>query len=37
LYSIFVAKKIIAQGKLLVPEEARVDLKVISEVAEDIV
>jgi YQGE family putative transporter len=37
LYSIFVAKKIIAQGKLLVPEESRVDLKVISEVAEDIV
>lgn len=36
LYSIFVAKKIIAQGKLLVPEEARVDLKVIAEVAEDV-
>jgi YQGE family putative transporter len=37
LYSIFVAKKIIAQGKLLVPEERIVDLNVLSEVAEDTV
>ncbi len=37
LYSIFVAKKIIARGKLLSPEEPTVDLKVLSEIAEDIV
>ena len=37
LYSIVVAKKIIAQGKILAPEEALVDLKVINEVAEDLV
>ncbi len=35
LYSIFVAKKIIAQGKLIAPEEPEIDSKVLSEVAED--
>lgn len=37
LYSIVVAKKIIARGSTLSPEEPVVDLKVLSEVAEDIV
>lgn len=37
LYSIFVAKKIIAQGKLIAPEEPEIDSKVLSEVAEDMV
>ncbi len=37
LYSIVVAKKIIARGELLMPEEPVVDLKVLSVVAEDIV
>ena len=34
LGSIYVAKKIIAQGKLLSPEEGDIDMKVLSEVAE---
>jgi YQGE family putative transporter len=34
LCSIYVAKKIIAQGKLLSPEEGDIDMKVLSEVAE---
>ena len=37
LYSIVVAKKIIARGSILSPEEPVVDLKVLSEIAEDIV
>ena len=37
LYSIFVAKKIIAQGKLIAPEEPEIESKVLSEVAEDMV
>lgn len=37
LASVFVAKKIIAQGKLLSPDEVEVDMKVLSEVAEDTV
>ncbi len=34
LCSIFVAKKIIAQGKLLTPQEQKIDLKVLGKVAE---
>ena len=37
LSSIFVAKKIIAEGKLLAPDEPVIDSKVLSEVAEKIV
>ena len=37
LCSILVAKKIIAQGKLLSPEEPKIDMKVMNKVAEDIV
>jgi YQGE family putative transporter len=37
LCSIFVAKKIIAQGKLLSPDEAEIDVKVLNEVAEKLV
>ena len=37
LSSIFVAKKIIAEGELLSPEEAVIDEKVMGEVAEKMV
>jgi YQGE family putative transporter len=37
LCSIFVAKKIIAQGKILSPEEPGIDMKAMGEVAESIV
>ena len=37
LCSIFVAKKIIARGKILYPEEANDEAKVLNEVAEDMV
>lgn len=37
LSSIFVAKKIIAEGKLLSPDEAVIDEKVLGEVAEKMV
>ncbi|HEX9151921.1 MAG TPA: MFS transporter, partial [Flavobacterium sp.] len=37
LCSIFVAKKIIAQGKLLSPDETKIDSKVLNEVAEKLV
>jgi MFS transporter, YQGE family, putative transporter len=37
LCSVLVAKKIIAQGKLLSPEETKIDMKVLNKVAEDIV
>jgi YQGE family putative transporter len=37
LSSIYVAKKIIAEGKLLAPEETEMDVKVLNEVAEKLV
>ncbi|KIA85689.1 MFS transporter [Flavobacterium sp. AED] len=37
LSSIYVAKKIIAEGKLLSPEETEIDVKVLNEVAEKLV
>jgi YQGE family putative transporter len=37
LCSIFVAKKIIARGNILYPEEANDEAKVLNEVAEDMV
>lgn len=37
LSSIFVAKKIIAEGKLLSPDEIEIDVKVLNEVAEKLV
>ena len=37
LCSIFVAKKIIAKGKLLIPNELRIDKKLTGEVAESVV
>jgi YQGE family putative transporter len=36
LCSIFVAKKIIAQGKILSPDEPGIDMKAMGEVAESI-